>query len=60
MKNEEKCGRVCLFLSFVPFKMRADFDSNLDASGASFWEVFGCQKAVLSENIDFLVIFLGV
>lgn len=41
MKNEQKCGRVCLFLSFVVFKMSADLDSNLEASWAWFWEVFG-------------------
>ena len=57
MKNEQKCGRVCLFLSFVVFKMSADLDSNLEASWASFWEVFGRPKTVLSENN--IIRFLG-
>ena len=60
MKNEQKCRRVCLFLSFEVFKMSPDFDSNLEASWASFSDVFGRQKTVLSENIDFRYVFLGV
>ena len=57
MKNEQKCGRVCLFLSFGVLKMSPNFDSNLEASWASFSEVLGRQKTVLSEKNDFSGVF---
>ena len=53
-KNEEKCGRVCLFLSFGAFKMGDGFESILEASGASFSEFLGRQKS------QFSVFFFGV
>ena len=44
-------GRVCIFLSFEAFKTRADFESNLEASGTSFSDVFGQKKkTVLTEK----------
>ena len=57
MKNEQKFGRVCLFLSSAVLKMSLNFDSNLEASWAWFSEVLGRQKTVLSEKSDFSGVF---
>ena len=60
MKNEQKCGRVCLFLSFGVLKMSPNFDSNLEASWASFSEVFGWpSKNGLERKKRFFRRFFG-
>ena len=41
VKNEQKRGRVALFLIFGVCKGSCRFGSVLDGSGGGFWEFFG-------------------
>ena len=41
VKNEQKCGRVALFLIFGCCNIRRRFGAVLEGSGAGFWELFG-------------------
>ena len=59
-KNEEKCGRVCLFLSFGPSKIEGELGSIFEGSGASFSEGFRGWQTALMENIDFFMFFFGI
>ena len=44
VKNEEKCRRVCLFLSFAVFKMNSIYSRIWERLGPGFGRILGVKK----------------